>query len=158
MLMADIILAAIILVPPLLTYFLKSSAALSFLALCAGFVLSTSVVGDLKHLLSQTNLSVTNQTLGLALIITPFLLTILFTRKHSSKGLGLIFQLATALCAGGLLALSIGPLMGSSPSFDITQSQFWTDLNKIQAGLIGAGTILSLLVIWFGGHKPHKKH
>ncbi|HEU5005226.1 MAG TPA: hypothetical protein VFT49_04030 [Candidatus Saccharimonadales bacterium] len=154
--MPDIALAVLILVPAAITFFLKSNAALSYLALCAGFVLSTSVIGDLKHLLSETNLSVTSDTLALVLLIAPYLLTLLVTRKVHEKGLFLYLNLIIALLGGGLLALSAGPLFGSSSNFDIVDSKFWTQLSNYQAAIIGAGAGLSLLMIWSGRH--HKKH
>jgi len=157
--MPDIVLAILVFGPLVITYFLKSNAALSFLALCVGFVLSTSVIGDLKHLLSETNLSVTNDTLGVILLLAPLLLTLLLTRKSHEKGLIFIIHLITALAAGGLLALSIGPLLSSSSQFDVTSSSAWNDLVKIQASVIGVGALLSLLLVWLGtSHHHFKKH
>ena len=156
--MPDIALAVLIFGPLVLTYFLKSNAALGFLALCAGFVLSTSVIGNLKHLLSETNLSVTNDTLGLILLLVPLVGTLLLTRRTHSKGVGLLLQLAAALAAGGLLALSAGPLLATSSQFNVTSSSFWMDLQNIQAGIIGVGAFISLVLIWFASSKHPKKH
>jgi cytochrome bd-type quinol oxidase subunit 2 len=155
--MADALLAVLILAPLAIVYFLKSNAALGFLALCAGFVLSTSVIGDLKQLLSQANLSVASSTLAAILLVAPFVLTLLLSRKINSKGVSFVLQLITAVCAGGLLALSLGPLLSSSSQFDVTNSSFWADLTKIQAAVIGAGSLLSLLLVWFTLPKPHNK-
>lgn len=157
--MVDVTLAVLVFGPLVITYFLKSNAALGFLSLCVGFVLSTSVIGDLKHLLSETNLSVSDQTLGLALVLLPLIITLLITRTHThGKGLGLIAQLICALCAGGLLALSLGPLLTDSSQFNISSSSLWKDLSKAQAGIIGAGSLLSLLAIWSHNFRNHKKH
>ncbi|HLG90625.1 MAG TPA: hypothetical protein VI336_00455, partial [Candidatus Saccharimonadales bacterium] len=81
--MNDAVLGAIILAPVLITLLLKSDAALGFLTLCAGFVVSTSAIGDLKRLLSETNLSVTESTLGLILLTVPLTITLLVTRKSN---------------------------------------------------------------------------
>lgn len=156
--MPDIVLAALVLGPAVITYFLKSNAALGFLALCAGFVLSTSVIGDLKHLLSETNLSVTNDTLGIALLVLPLLLTLLLSRKSHAKGLALYANLIAALLSGGLLALSAGPLINSTVSFNVLDSSFWTQLEKYQSAIIGAGALISLLLVWLGTGHHAKKH
>jgi cytochrome bd-type quinol oxidase subunit 2 len=153
--MADISLAVLVFGPLAITFLLKSNAALSFLALCAGFVVSTSVIGDLKHLLSEANLSLTDSTLATILIIAPLLITLLLTRRANTRGFKFWLQLAVALCAGGLLALSLGPVLTSSGQFDITSSRFWGDLQKIQSWVIGGGALLGLLLVWSKSYKSH---
>lgn len=156
--MANILLATLILGPLFLTLVLKSNAAMGFLVLCTGFVLNTSVIGDLQHLLSQINLSTTSTTLAIALLIIPLLITMLLTRRASKKGLKSLIHLLIALCSGGLLALSIVPILGSSLQSDVISSGFWTNLQKVQSEIIGIGAILSLLIIWLGDIKGRKKH
>lgn len=157
--MADIFLAVVVLGPLVITYLLKSNAALGFLTLCLSFVLSTSIIGDLKHLLSQVNLTVAQSTLGIILLVVPLLITLLITRSSSRrKGLKFWLQLAVALCVGGFLALSLGPIMAHSSELDISSSQFWDQLQNIQLLIIGLGAILSLALIWSGGFNKSKKH
>jgi hypothetical protein len=156
--MAEILLAVMIFGPLGLTFLLKSNAALGFLVLCAGFVLSTSVIGDLKHLLSQLNLSTTSSTIGIILLTVPLVLTLLATRGSAGRGIKFWLQLTAALCGGGLLALSVGPILSSSSQFDVTTSSFWTNLQKIQSEVIGIGALISLLLIWFGGFRHFGKH
>lgn len=146
--MTDVVLAVLIFGPLALTFLLKSNAALSFLALCVGFVVSTSAIGGLKQLLSQVNLSVTDSTLATILITAPLIITLLLTRRANTKGMKFWLQLVIALCAGGLLSLSLGPVLVSSGQFDITSSNLWGDLLKIQSWVIGGGALLSLLLIW----------
>lgn len=156
--MAEILLAVMIFGPLGLTFLLKSNAALGFLVLCAGFVLSTSVIGDLEHLLSQLNLSTTSSTIGIILLTVPLVLTLFVTRGSAGRGIKFWLQLTAALCGGGLLALSVGPILGSSSQFDVTTSSFWTNLQKIQSEIIGIGALVSLLLIWFGGLRRFGKH
>lgn len=156
--MANIILAALLLGPFCLTLILKSNAALSFLVLCTSFVLNTSVIGDLKNLLSQLNLSTTNTTLAIILLSLPLTLTMLLTRRSNGKGLKSLIHLVIALCAGGLLALSVVPILSSSMQSDLLSSSFWSNLQKVQSEIIGIGALLSLLLIWFGDIKGHKRH
>lgn len=155
--MPDIVLAVVIAAPVLITYIFKSNAALGYLALCVGFVLSTSVVGDLKHLLSETNLSVASNTLALALIGLPYLLTLLLCRKAHARGPMLIANLAAALLGGGLLALSAGPLINSISTINILDDNFWKQLIKYQSAIIGAGGLLSLVLVWLAP-RHSKKH
>jgi hypothetical protein len=155
--MTDIVLAAIIILPFLITLFLQCDAAMGFLALCVGFVLSTSVIGDLKHLLSETDLSVTSDTLAILMLILPYFLTLLIKGKAHSKGPLLFANLAAALLGGGLLALAAAPLLHSSDNFNIMDSDLWTWLVKYQSAVIGLGAFLSLVIIWLGPTR-HKKH
>jgi len=157
--MSDIALGVIVLSPVLVTFFLKSNAALGFLVLCLGFVLSTSVIGDLKQLLSETNLSVTESTLGLIMLVAPLALTLMISKGSYKRGIKRWLQVLAGLCVGGLLALSLGPILAHSTQFDITESEFWATLQDIQSVVIGLGAILSLSLVWLGALKQKsKKH
>ena len=158
--MTDTILLAMIIGPLVVTFLLKNDAALSFLVLCLGFVLSVSVIGDLKQLLIEQNLSVTESTLGLVLLLAPLIITMLLTRKTAGKGFKFYLHLATALACGGLLALSLGPILNTSSYINLYESQIWKNLDKIQSIVIGAGAALSLLLIWSKsvGKSGKKKH
>ncbi len=157
--MPDLALAVLVLLPFAITFFLKSNAALGFLVLCLGFVLSTSVIGDLKQLLSQTSLSVSSETLGIALVFVPFVVTLVLTHKSAGKDATFLMQLITALLAGGLLALTIGPLLASAGQFDITSSKMWPNILKAQALIIGSGSLFSIILVWLGSIKHGKsKH
>lgn len=158
MLMPDIALAVLVFMPLLLTFFLKSNAALGFLMLCLGFVLSTSVIGDLKHLLSESNLSVSNEALAIALILVPFLITLVLSHKSAGKEVAFFAQLIVSVFAGGLLALTIGPLLGNAGEFNIMNSSMWDVLVKSQAVVIGIGSLLAILLIWSSSFKHSKKH
>lgn len=154
--MPEAALALLIFAPLVITYVLKSNAALGYLALCVGFVLSTSVVGDLKHLLSETNLSLASDTLALCLLILPYVLTLLAGRKSHEKGLLFYANLLAALLGGGLLALSAGPLISSETNFNVLDSNTWSRLESYQSVIIGAGATLSLLLVWLPARR--KKH
>ena len=158
--MENVVLAVLLLTPLALTFFLKSNAALAFLTLCTGFVLSTSVIGDLKHLLSQINLSTTDSTLALIILLVPPLLTLLLVRKSSPHKFFYWLQLLAALGVGGLLALAVSPVITETSNINITSSKFFDDLQKAQSGIIGIGALISLFVIWLTHlkHPKEKKH
>lgn len=134
--------------PLLLTFLLKSNAALSFLALCAGFVVISFAGSDLQNLTGQLNFSINSSTLNLVLLILPLVLTLLLTRKSFSKAGGLLLHGLVALCAGALLALVGVPLLSDSVRANFADSNLWTNLQKIQSSVIGAGVFLSLVILW----------
>jgi hypothetical protein len=146
--MANVILAAFVLGPLLLTFLLKSNAALSFLALCSGFVVISFASSDLKSLTGQLNFSVDSSILNLVLLILPLVFTLIFTKGKAKSGFGRIIQLIVALCAGVLLALIGVPLLSGSLSADLFKSSAWEDLQKAQAAIAGVGVFLSLMVVW----------
>jgi len=154
--MADVILAAFVLSPPLLVFFLKSNAATSFLALCAGFVVISFAGSDLQNLTGELNFSINSGVLNLTLLLLPLLFTLLFTKGSTKKGAGLAVHLAIALCAGGLLALVGVPLLSESVRANFADSELWKELQNIQAGVIGTGVFLSLIVVWAKALKKSK--
>lgn len=160
--MSDALLAVLILLPAVLVFFLKSNAALGFLALCGGFAAITLSGSDIQHLVGQTKItSLTSNDVDLALLLLPLFLTLLLSfRAVGSRNLSLA-QLVPALCAGGLLAIVAAPMFNSALNIDITQSPLWKDLQNIESYVVGIGLLSSLLLIWGGGlshAKPHKKH
>jgi hypothetical protein len=157
--MADVLLAVLILLPAVLTYFLKSNAALAFLALCGGFAAITLSGSDIQHLIGQTKIiSLTSNNVDLALLIVPLLFTLLFTFRSVSSKNGRLFSIVPALCAGGLLAIVAAPMISGGLQTDITGSKFWSDLQNIQSYIVGVGLLASLLLVWSGGAKHAKKH
>lgn len=159
--MADIILAALIFVPLVITAVLKSNAALSFLVLCASFVLITFGSADLQDLPGHLDLRVDSSTLNLILVTLPLLLTLLLSRKAFAGSLKSVLHMATSLCTGFLLALIAVPLLNASSRADFANNSSWESLQKIQTLVIALGLVLSLFLIWFGGQskaKHSKKH
>jgi hypothetical protein len=159
--MADILLGVLALGPLTITLLLKSNAALSFLSLCAGFVVISFAGTDLENLTGQLNFSINSGTLNLALLALPLLLTLLFTKKSYKDKPALIFHAAIALCAGGLLALVGIPLLSESVRANFAGSEPWSQLQHAQGAVIGAGVFLSLATVWLTSGKKHgglKKH
>ena len=152
--MTNLLLLILVLGPIALTYFLKSNAALAYLALCAGFVLLSLTTSDLQQLLDHSNIvRVSTDTLGLILLASPPLLTLLLTRRAVHGQSNVLIQLIPALFLGGLLALIGVPLLNESARGNFTGSSLWTDLQKIQSWVIGAGALSSLLLVWSTGFR-----
>jgi hypothetical protein len=160
--MTDVLLVVLVLLPAILTFFLKSNAALGFLALCGGFAAITLSGSDIEHLIGQTKItSLTSNNVDIALLVVPLLCTLIFTFRSVSSKNGRYFSIIPALCAGGLLAVIAAPMFSDALQTNITDSKFWHDLQNAQSYIVGAGLLSSLLLIWTGGFKhghAHKKH
>jgi hypothetical protein len=156
--MADAILAALIFSPVLLTYVLKSNAALGYLSLAGAFTLITLGSAELKDLTGQLNIQVDSSTLNLVVLMFPLLATLLLTRRAFKGQVKTVLHLVTAVCAGGLLALISVPLLNASARTNFADSWGWANLQKIQVPIIAAGFLLSLLLVWFNRPRPGKKH
>jgi hypothetical protein len=157
--MADVLLAILILLPAALTFFLKSNAALGFLALCGGFAVITLSGSDIQHLIGQTKItSLTSNNIDLALLVVPLLFTLLFTYRSVASKSGRYFSIIPALCAGGLLAIVPAPMFSSALQMNVTDSKFWADLKDLQSYVVVIGLITSLLLIWVGGSRHSRSH
>ena len=157
--MADALLATLILLPAVLAFFLKSNAALGFLALCGGFAAITLSGSDIQHLVGQTKItSLTSNDVDLALLAAPLFLTLLFTYGSGGAKNQRFAQLVPALLAGGLLAVVAAPMFNQILNVDITQSPIWKDLQKIESYIVGIGLLASLLLVWAGGFSHAKAH
>ncbi len=159
--MNSVLLIVLILLPVGLAYFLKSSGALAFLALCGGFTAMTLSGSDIIQLVGKTQItSLTSSNVDLALLIVPLLLTLLLThRSASTQTLWQTLHLTCALLAGGMLAIVAVPMLSDILNTSYSNSAIWQDLQKAQSYIIGIGLLLSLVLIWFSSPKhPGKKH
>jgi len=163
--MAEALLATLLLLPAVISYFLKSNAAVSFLALCGGFAVSTISGSDIQHLFGKTQInSLTPDDISLLLLALPLILTLLLTfRSITSRGLRLAHTIP-AVCAGGLLAAVSAPIFSNALNINLVHSPLWKDLQLAQSYVVGTGLIASLLLVWASGlgyarsHKHGKKH
>jgi len=157
--MPDVILAILVLAPLAVTFLLKSNAALAFLALCASFVIISFSNIDIRDLTKNLSFQLDSSTFNLIILIAPFVLTLLARRKAFHGQVKTLMQYAAALCGGALLALVAIPLLNESTRLNFANNAAWNDLQKIQTPVVIAGTVISLLLVWFGkSHTPAKKH
>ncbi len=155
--MSDVLLAIFLFGPLAITYLLKSNAALGFLSLCAGIVLSEFVAGDVQGLLQHFNYWLDVSRLGLILLILPPLATLILARHNLGKFPKSLAQLLAALALGGLLALEAMPMLNSI-NYNFASSTLWSDIQNLQSYIIGIGAVDSLLLVWLGSFKHYKKH
>lgn len=158
--MSEPLLAVLVFLPAVLTYLLKSNAALAFLALCGGFSVITLSGSDIEHLFGKTKItSLTSNDIDLILLLAPLLLTLLFTFRAVPSGRARILHLLPALGAGALLAIVAGPMLSDiTNSSDVSQLAAWKSLQNAQSWIVGAGLLISLLLLWAGSFIQTKSH
>lgn len=107
---------------------------------------------------------VTNQWIQLALLVTPFALTILFTHG-SVKGTKRFSNILPALATGLLFALLTVPLLPAEFQRGIHSTEAWHQLSNLQTAVILGGALFSLVFLLLTHRKkkdeeagPKKKH
>jgi len=165
-----IILIAIIGVPVLALMVLRINAALVFMALCLGSVLTQYVADDAGWLmtLATPNVpqagSVTESSVKLGLLLLPPLLTAVFMIRTVHGSARLILNALPAVGVGLLGALLVVPLLPASTAIGIMASPTWQEVVKLQDLIVGSSALLCLLVLWLqrpksgGESKHHGKH
>ncbi len=132
---------------------LRANAALVFLSVCLGSVLTQFLGPDTNSLLtlfssrSGQNVSASQTTAQLVLLAIPVVITTLFMLKTVPKGLKLILNLFPAVGVGLLLALLVVPLLPPSTSVGITDSSLWQQAIRAQDLIVGISALLCLFAI-----------
>lgn len=156
-----ILLGLLIIVPAFILFFLRSDAAIVFLALCTGSVVAKYVSSDatetLQTLVPKAG-SVTYNYVQIGIILLPAVVTATILRQHAS-GTKVIINIFPAILTGVLFALLVAPLLPYGAKLLLDNDAFWKSLQQYQAVVIGAGALLSFLFLW-RGHKRsrHGKH
>ncbi|HEY4160876.1 MAG TPA: hypothetical protein VGM08_02320 [Candidatus Saccharimonadales bacterium] len=151
-----VILAAIAALPALAILLLRVNGAIAFMSLCLGSVLVTYTSGDVDTVftsIANKGVLATNQWVQLALLVAPFLLTVLFTRG-SVKGAKNAVNLLPALSTGLLCALLVVPLLPAATQRQIQHLSLWHQLSDAQTAVILAGAVFSLVFLLF----THRRH
>ncbi len=151
------ILATIAVLPALAILLLCVNGAIAFMSLCLGSVLVTYTSSDVDTVFTAfTNKDAlaTNQGVQLALLLAPFLLTILFTRG-SVKGAKNVVNLFPALATGLLCALLVVPLLPAATQRQVQHLSMWHQLSNAQTAVILAGAVFSLVFLLFTHRKRH---
>jgi hypothetical protein len=157
--MPNALLAVLVLLPAVLAYFLKSNAAIAFLALCGGFAAITLSGSDIEHLFGKTKItSLTSNDVDLILLAVPLLLTLLLTFRSVSARKQRLLHSIPALCAGGLLAIIAAPMFNQALNTSFSRVQLWHQIQNAQSSIVGVGLIFSLLLIWSSGLMHSKSH
>ena len=156
--MADVVLAILILSPAVTVFFLKSSGALAFLSVCAGYVACTLAGNNLAELINKSGLRLKNTDVDLLFLIAPLVLTLMFTAKAHMFQTKRIMQTVAGFGAGALLALTATPFLSISTGLDFSHSQIWPVVQSAQSYIVGLGALYALILVWFFNGQSHKKH
>lgn len=152
-----IVLAALAAVPVILIVFLRVNAAIAFMSLCLGSVLVTYTTSDAASiasgLASHPSSSVV-RWISIALLLVPFILATLFTRKNVKGKAKHVLNFIPALATGVLLALLVTPLLGGSLQNQVQDQELWHTLDNLQTAILLGGAFFSLLFLLIT-HRHH---
>src|SRR5579885_508244 len=115
-------------VPILFMLLLRTNAAVVFLALCTGSVLTKYVSQDalnIAHSIVSSNGEVIDSAVKIGLLLLPALLTALFMRKSASGGKA-ILNILPAAVTGVLTALLVVPLLPLAAQSNLTTTSTWS--------------------------------
>ena len=167
-----VILAALAATPALAILVLRVNGAIAFMSLCLGSVLVTYTSSDVDTVFTSfanKDALATNQWVQLALLVVPFLLTILFTRRSVKRGLKSAVNILPALTTGLLCVLFVVPLLPSGLQHQLQSENAWRQVSNAQTGVILGGAAFSLVFLLLThrkrksgdeeeGKKKHGKH
>jgi hypothetical protein len=161
-----IALIALALLPVLAIMLLRVNAAIAFMSLALGSVLVTYTSSDMDAIIGSFTAkgsASTHQWVQLGLLVVPFLLTILFTRKNV-KGSKQALNALPALASGLLFALLVVPLLPKDVQQQIHAQSVWHQLSNLQTAVLLGGAAFTLLFLLIAHRRKHdageeaKKH
>jgi hypothetical protein len=148
-----VLLGCIVLVPVVLLMVLRVNAALVFLSLCLGAVLTRFLGPDTDSLLSlfsahtSKTITASQTTAQLALLAIPVVITIVFMIKSVPKGFKLALNILPAAGVGLLAALLVVPLLPESTSHAVMMTGLWQQAQRAQDLIVGVSSLLTLFAL-----------
>lgn len=162
--MPTVILGAATLVPILAILLLRSDAALVFLSLCAGFVLTEFMGENSVLVVSTVNQNVKDSYVLLAVLLAPAILMLFALRKSISKSKQ-IFNIMPAIAVGLGGIILAHPLLPEALQKQLSAGHLWPSISSAKDLIMGGGVIVSFIAVWLlhrspkaGGHNTKKKH
>jgi hypothetical protein len=164
-----ITLACIIILPIAVIVFLRVNAALVFLSLCLGDVLTQFVAtndNSLTNLLYSSHVNASlhppNDTWRLILLLLPVVITtviMVHTIKGNSRRL---LNLLPAVGFGLVGALLVVPVLPATAAQDVINNSLWSQLTKYQGVIVLLSALACLSMLWLQRSKSsggkHSKH
>ena len=154
----------IVAVPALLIVLSGTKAALVFMALCVGSVLST-LVGDtaldMVQLFTRSYSQGTLAGVKIGLLMLPALLTILFLSR-TLAGSKKITNIFPALLTGLMALFLTVPFLPDTAMEGVYSTDVWNQLAQYQPIIVSVAVLLTLGQLWAGGaslrHRNKRKH
>ncbi len=156
--MADAVVVLFIVVPAVLTYFLKSNGGVVFLSVCAGYVMASLSGNELSSTLSTTSFKIRNTDIDLLFMFLPMAFSIFFTAWWVSGKTKIIMHALASALAGALFVTAAAPFLGISLHLNLEDSTLWAPLRSAESYIVGLGSLYSLILIWFFSKHSTKKH
>jgi len=161
MLLTGIFVAAIVL-PALLMMWLRTNAAVVFLALCAGNVLVTLSGEDARLVTSSLTAGnpVALRAVQVVLLTLPAVLIMFILRKTVAAS-KMPFQLLPAIATGVVGILLVVPLLTPLAQATAADNRVWQALMQYEEFILLVGVFGSLLVAGISARSKHddkKKH
>lgn len=148
-----LILGCIVLAPPVVLMVLRVNAALVFLSLCLGSVLTRFLGPDANGLLtlfsahSPKAISASQSTAQLTLLLIPVVITVIFMVKTVPAGLKLVLNVLPAAGVGLLAALLVVPLLPYGTGHAIMMTDLWRQAERAQDLIVGISAMLCLVAL-----------
>ena len=157
-----VLLSCIVLVPVVVLMLLRVNAALVFLSLCLGSVLTRFLGPDTNSLLglfsahAPNNIGLSQITAQLVLLALPVIVTTLFMIKSVPKGFKLMFNLLPAIGVGSLAALLAVPLLPATTAHKIMTTSLWLQAMRAQDLIVGISALICIFALL--SVRPPKSH
>jgi len=156
--MADAVIVLLVVLPALLTYFLKSNGAIVFLALCGGYVAASLSGNELANTLSGGDFNLRNTDLDLLFMFLPMAFSIFITTGAISGSSRVIMHTVAAALAGALFVVAGAFFLNISLHLSLDNTHIWPQLRRTESYIAGLGVLYSLVLIWFFSKHKDKKH
>ena len=145
--MSEAILIGVLLIPVILCYLLRVNAVYAYFSLCLGEILETfigpqSVLKNLTKYSSYTVQYGTNKDISIALIVAPFVITLILM-FHTIKKRALVPNILPSFAAGLIGLYFVSPLISVTSA--ISKNKLWPYLIKYRIEIIGASAAVVLL-------------
>jgi hypothetical protein len=161
----ELLLGVIVAAPVILLMVLRVNAALVFLSLCLGSVLVQFTANDANSFLTTfsgshtvTSVTTTNSNVKIFLLLIPVVLTTIFMIKTVKSKSQLLLNVLPAAGVGLLGALLVVPLLPPGTASTIIDSSLWEQVQRAQGLIVGASTVVCLVVLWLQRPKTGGKH
>jgi len=158
------IVVGLLAAPVLVLMILRINATLVFLSLCLGYVLMQFLGADTQSFAEtfMTHAAMSTNVMKLVLLLFPAVFTALFM-IFTVRGAKLIVNILPAVAVGCLTVLLVVPLLPPGTSHAITGLTLWQQAVRLQALIVGAGSLISLLFLWLqrprrSGDEKGKRH
>ena len=154
-----IVMALIAGITALLISVFRSKAAMVFMALCAGSVLTTFASGTVVELLNVFSTNDSDTALAIVkigLLVVPAFITLLLVSR-TMNGPKAMMNIFPAILTGITILFLVVPLLPPGTKYSIVATSLWGQLLQYQAVLVGSAVFICLLQLWGGARGSRHK-